>query len=174
MQTNRTKRSATFYKYSARNKNKKFYPNYLSKEAIEVIDGLLQTDPSKRMETDAILGLDWFRTCSGREDNMNFAFWLINSHLEIGCDRVEIIIIKIMFGKFGLLEPYVSMHPIITYAPGYTLFLGDYKSALDKTTLKLNNIYTVLTVGSGMFIHYDSTIVHKVIQIQDSEEENIY
>ena len=44
-----------------------------------------------------------------------------------------------MFGKFGMLEPYINSHKIIEEDPATgrgALWLGDYSSALDKVSLK--------------------------------------
>ena len=80
-----------------------------------------------------------------------------------------------MFGRFGMLEPYVSCHRILEEDPvgkRGALWLGDYQAALDKVGLKLKGIRTVISVVSGIDLHYDRDpgIVHRIHYIHDSPE----
>lgn len=50
------------------------------------------------------------------------------------------------------------------------LWLGDFDSARNKRTLKVDKINAVITAGLGMKITYHSEIKHKILPLYDSEQ----
>lgn len=67
-----------------------------------------------------------------------------------------------------LYSPYKIMNAIYNHpVTNNTLFLGDYRAALDKKLLKEKNVKTVLTVAAGLAIHHPSNIKNVVYPVWD-------
>lgn len=67
-----------------------------------------------------------------------------------------------------LYSPYKIMNAIYNNPEtNNTLFLGDYRAAMDKKLLKEKNVKTVVTVAAGLAIHHPSNIKNVVYPVWD-------
>lgn len=70
-----------------------------------------------------------------------------------------------MFDRFGLMEPYKPCD-LILQVNGNSLWLGDYRAAMDVVNLKVMDIKTLISVISNIDFKY-TDIAHKIIHIKD-------